>query len=1120
MNQNCRNVHPSFSRILLVACITLLLALLTATGVSAVTYRDADTNTASSGCTMLGIEGTYYADAQGALDRINEIRKEACKEGVPDPRDKSKNLTEDDYVEIKWSQSLEMIARLRAAESSVTRAHKRLNGKSWGALSYGGITASSECLAWNYSNSLITGINQWYEEKSDWVNQTEGATTGHYTALINPSNTYVGLGDFNSSVTTYSNTLAGEFDNTCGSLGETPLSQEKDIIQKVEVKDSYISGYSLSGAEAVGKESTEEYIPYASVTYTNNPVEFRLLTALTYASSDTDIATVASTQDGVAVTGITDGTATITGSLNGTELVSQEITIGCKHQYDYKQSGSFFTRTCSLCGATNEISITVFWGDTFKGDFATGGETSMAVGDTLYVWPKFLMDDNTDSSPVTITSSDENVLAVSATGYETMKQLEGKGTGIVTFTLALKSDPNVALTYTMRVGDDGSADISSAKIATSDGKTTYEYTGTSITPTPVVTYQGITLKKGTDYTVSYENNTEVGTGKMIITGTGFFTGTIESTFKIQKKDIADATVTLNQSSYTYDTKAKTPSVTVKYNGTTLKKNTDYTLEYSNNTNAGTATVTVKGTGLYDGTVEKTFTIGKLDLSKCTLSLSATTMAYDGNPKTPGVTVKYGSTTLPTSDYGISYKDNTAVGTATVTATGSGNCSGTLGGSFVIKCDHTYGAPTWSWTGYDSAKATFSCTKGCGNEVVKDATITESTTAATCQKSGSTTYTATATYNSKNYTDTKVETLAQLDHDYATTVTKATVGHNGEILEACKYCGTVKSRTTISGIHEDSVTLTPADYAYDGNAKTPRVTVYDLTGTEIPEANYRLTYANNTKPGTGKVTITFTGNYDGTVTKTFSIVCHHSYGEPEWTWAKGYNSAEAAFTCETCGEESTEDATITENSTPATCQKDGSVTYTANVTFDGKDYTTTESKEILRIDEDSVELDAYSYTYNGTAKSPNVAVYDWDGETIAPENYTLSYANNTNAGTATVAITFTGDYYEGTLTEEFTIQKASQKLKVSTATKTVKYSKVKKKAQTTSKVSVSGAKASYTYKKSSGSSSNLSINSKTGKITVKKGTKKGTYKIKVKVTAKSSGNYNSATKTATVKVKVK
>lgn len=101
-------------------------------------------------------------------------------------------------------------------------------------------------------------------------------------------------------------------------------------------------------------------------------------------------------------------------------------------------------------------------------------------------------------------------------------------------------------------------------------------------------------------------------------------------------------------------------------------------------------------------------------------------------------------------------------------------------------------------------------------------------------------------------------------------------------------------------------------------------------------------------------------------------------------------------------------------------------------------------------------------------------------------------------------------------------KIKQSMSVKAKTKKVKLKKVKKKKQIVSKAIVlKNAKGKVSYKKvKKGSSSKLTINKKTGKITVKKGTKKGTYKIKVKVTAKGNSKYLSASKTITVKIKVK
>lgn len=69
-------------------------------------------------------------------------------------------------------------------------------------------------------------------------------------------------------------------------------------------------------------------------------------------------------------------------------------------------------------------------------------------------------------------------------------------------------------------------------------------------------------------------------------------------------------VSLSGKTYTYNGKTKKPTVTVKYDGTKLKSGTHYTVSYSNNKNAGTATVKVTGKGKYVGAVKLSFTIEK------------------------------------------------------------------------------------------------------------------------------------------------------------------------------------------------------------------------------------------------------------------------------------------------------------------------------------------------------------------------------------------------------------------------------------------------------------------------------------------------------------------------------
>ncbi len=120
----------------------------------------------------------------------------------------------------------------------------------------------------------------------------------------------------------------------------------------------------------------------------------------------------------------------------------------------------------------------------------------------------------------------------------------------------------------------------------------------------------MTLKKNTDYTVSYKNNKKAGKGSAIVKGKGNFSGTVTKTFTIKKKALADTKISLSKTSYVYNGKAKKPTVTVKIGSVKLVKGTDFTVTYENNVKPGTAKAIIKGKGSCKGTVTKKFSITK------------------------------------------------------------------------------------------------------------------------------------------------------------------------------------------------------------------------------------------------------------------------------------------------------------------------------------------------------------------------------------------------------------------------------------------------------------------------------------------------------------------------------
>lgn len=105
------------------------------------------------------------------------------------------------------------------------------------------------------------------------------------------------------------------------------------------------------------------------------------------------------------------------------------------------------------------------------------------------------------------------------------------------------------------------------------------------------------------------------------------------------------------------------------------------------------------------------------------------------------------------------------------------------------------------------------------------------------------------------------------------------------------------------------------------------------------------------------------------------------------------------------------------------------------------------------------------------------------------------------------------------TEKPVVKKQTSTIKIKVSSKTISAASLKKKSQSFTLGITVNSKGTLSYKKTSGNSG-ISVNSKTGKVTVKKGLKKGTYKIKVQVKAAAKGNYKAGTKTVTVTVKVK
>lgn len=218
------------------------------------------------------------------------------------------------------------------------------------------------------------------------------------------------------------------------------------------------------------------------------------------------------------------------------------------------------------------------------------------------------------------------------------------------------------------------------------------YTGDAIEPELTVTYQKMPLVKGIDYTVTFSNNTEVGTATAILTGIGDYAGTKKVTFKITGISVKNAELHGFQDKFLYDgnEQKQSSSMLVVVNDMILEEGADYEITYANNMNAGKASIIIKGKGAYTGTVKKTFKILPCSvLETMGLKDNITAKYVKGGCKPEVELVFAGKKLTEGKDYTVSYKNNKAVTTAetknpSIVVKGKGNFTGTLTKYFTIR----------------------------------------------------------------------------------------------------------------------------------------------------------------------------------------------------------------------------------------------------------------------------------------------------------------------------------------------------------------------------------------------------------------------------------------------------
>ncbi len=375
------------------------------------------------------------------------------------------------------------------------------------------------------------------------------------------------------------------------------------------------------------------------------------------------------------------------------------------------------------------------------------------------------------------------------------------------------------------------------KTMTADAVTNIErqiYTGNAITPEVTVKDGALYLVRGMDYTVAYQNNTNIGQAKVVVTFTGNYSGTIEKAFSIYQhkyylKDIAEQDYT----GYPIEPR----SISVYDNEYMLIKDIDYVVEkYLNNVDVGTATVVVQLIGLHSGLVEGQFMIApRTVLTNDHVTVPAS-VVYTGTALTPAVVVTDGAFVLTENkDYTVSYADNVNVGTATVTVTLQGNYAGTLTKTFEV-------------------------------------TQKPMTAAAICVLSDET-YNGAAHTPAVTVTDGDKVLVAGVDYElsYIKNVNAGTAG--AKVVFIGNYTGTaIRDFTIVPFPAEllDEVILTTEVYVADGTPCVPGVVVRRNGEVLSNGVDYDLTYVDNENPGIAHVTLTFKGNYKGEFSVNYTI----------------------------------------------------------------------------------------------------------------------------------------------------------------------------------------------------------------------------------------------------------
>lgn len=448
----------------------------------------------------------------------------------------------------------------------------------------------------------------------------------------------------------------------------------------------------------------------------------------------------------------------------------------------------------------------------------------------------------------------------------------------------------------------------------------YTYTGKEITFDDAISVhdEGVLLKQNTDYTVSYDQNTAVGTntGSVTITGMGNYKESVTKNFTISPVDASDLTASLNRTfGYYRNSENNNATVTVTHGGHTVDSREialtvtrqDSTIESGDVVKeglkltfnkAGIYTIHVVVAGTHTGAFDLTYTLLPQDVASDDFQVATDPVdrvwTYDGGNHAFGVTVTSGGTPLQKDvDFTLRYTYLPYVGSQEESKYDPESTEFTEAGIYTVIVEGT-----GNYTGHAELVALIQPRDLSDAGITAAFAQTELVYNGEAQEPG-----VTLTYNGTAITQLKdTEYYGNTNAGEAQALSAASAGCNN-------FTGARVDAFTIEKKSLNDSTITakadPEEYYYTGHPVTPAVTVTD-SGRNVDlsiGADYTVT-SDAVGPGKVNATVTGTGNYTDMVTVEFTIL--PTGAEPvetldltvtpsEWTWDNGKTKAAISVT---------------------------------------------------------------------------------------------------------------------------------------------------------------------------------------------------------------------------------